>query len=288
MTDHVAQHATAGAGGHEGLAAQQLLDALRQLRGALAGAACLLGERVEAGLVVVLLVRERRAAPCAELRLWRSTGHVDHVTHARRSGGRDISAFARGSPASDPPSKARLRGAATGHPAAVSKPRSQHYFRRFPASEDPAQLLRPENQCSTPWGEPEHGPCDKCRGAGTVQYRCRSCLETGASPECPSCGGRARFTDVCPSCEGDGTIDRDWRDGVSVFPNLAGLYRYLAERDAGGDGDCVMLELEGELTGDRDLDADAGALLIRPTRIVARHPFDHERFEARRAEHSRA
>lgn len=75
---------------------------------------------------------------------------------------------------------------------------------------------------------------------------------------------------------------------VSVFPNLAGLYRYLAERDAGGDGDCVMLEFEGELTGDRDLDADAGALLIRPTRIVARHPFDHERFEARRAEHSRA
>lgn len=68
---------------------------------------------------------------------------------------------------------------------------------------------------------------------------------------------------------------------MSAFPSLEGLYRYLAER--GVDGDFV-LELEGELTGDRDLDADAGALLVRPIRIVATRPFDHEASAARRAE----
>lgn len=83
-------------------------------------------------------------------------------------------------------------------------------------------------------------------------------------------------------------VDRDCRDGVSAFPSIEGLYRYLAERGADGDGDCVVLELEGELTGDRDLDADAGALLIRPTRVVATRPFDQDVFEALRAEHSGA
>lgn len=52
----------------------------------------------------------------------------------------------------------------------------------------------------------------------------------------------------------------------------------LAERQTGSDG-CVLLELEGELTGDRNLDADAGALLIRPTRVVDVGPFDTRRVE---------
>jgi hypothetical protein len=83
-----------------------------------------------------------------------------------------------------------------------------------------------------------------------------------------------RFTDVCPACEGDGQIDRTTRDGVSVFPSLEGLCRYMTEREAGSAG-CIALELEGELTGDVDLDADAGAVLIRPTRVVGALPFEH-------------
>ena len=157
-------------------------------------------------------------------------------------------------------------------------PRATRYFRRWSADDDPAQLLEPENQWSTPWGGAEHGPCEKCGGDGTAHYRCCSCLERGAKPDCPACGGRVEFDDVCPSCEGDGTIDRTRRRGVGVFPSAEGLYRYLAEREAGAD-DCV-LELEGELTGDRDLDADAGAVLVRPTRIVAVHRFDRERLRA--------
>ena len=50
----------------------------------------------------------------------------------------------------------------------------------------------------------------------------------------------------------------------------------LAEGDADLDG-CVILEFEGELSGDRDLDADAGALLVKPARIVGRHEIDRDR-----------
>ena len=121
---------------------------------------------------------------------------------------------------------------------------------------------------STPWGGADRGPCDKCRGAGRVEHRCLSCLETGSDPECAACGGRVEWVDVCPACEGDGEITRVERRGVSTFPSLGGLYRYLAERDADLSGS-VFLELEGELSGDRDLDADDGAVLVLPTRIGA-------------------
>jgi hypothetical protein len=63
------------------------------------------------------------------------------------------------------------------------------------------------------------------------------------------------------------------RNGVSVFPSLEGLERYLAERDIESNG-CGIVILEGELTGDVDLDADAGALLIQPTRVLGMCPLD--------------
>jgi hypothetical protein len=151
--------------------------------------------------------------------------------------------------------------------------RTSTYFRRWPVDEDPAVLLRPDHQYSTPWGAPDCGPCDKCRGTGRTEYLCRSCVERGADRSCPACHGNVRFTDTCPTCEGDGQIDRTTRDGVSVFPSFEGLCRYIAERDADTVG-CVAIELEGELTGDVDLDADAGALLIHPTRVVGALPFD--------------
>jgi DnaJ-class molecular chaperone len=147
------------------------------------------------------------------------------------------------------------------------------YFRRWPADEDPSELLRGENMASTPWGAPDHGPCDKCAGEGSTRYRCRSCLERGADESCPACGGRVEFVDICPTCEGNGEIDRTVREGVSVFPSIEGLRRYLAERDVDTAG-CGAVVLEGELTGDVDLDADAGALLIWPGRVVGLCPLD--------------
>lgn len=61
---------------------------------------------------------------------------------------------------------------------------------------------------------------------------------------CPAeaaCEGRVHFEGFCPVCEGGGAIDRTRRRGIAVFPTRAGLYRYLAERDA-EVGDKVMVE----------------------------------------------
>jgi hypothetical protein len=156
------------------------------------------------------------------------------------------------------------------------------FFHSCPADADPAVLLDPDSQLTTPWGEPNHGPCDKCGGKGGVRYECKSCLEGGPDAECPACEGRVHFQGVCPTCEGGGAIDRTKRRGIAVFPSRAGLYRYLAEREA-EVGDRVMVELEGELSDDGDLDADAGALLLHPTRVVSVRPFDEELIASIRA-----
>jgi hypothetical protein len=147
------------------------------------------------------------------------------------------------------------------------------FFRRYDADKDPAELLDPSNQHSTPWGGPDKGHCDKCGGDGSTRYTCLSCIEETAAVDCPACHGRVRFEDVCPTCEGSGVIGKTTRRGVSVFPSLPGLYRYLVEREAELDGS-VFVELIGELSGERDLDADAGALLVIPAQIVARHEID--------------
>lgn len=150
------------------------------------------------------------------------------------------------------------------------------YFHSFPEGEDPARLLDPRQQVSTPWGGHDHGPCDKCDGERSVPYRCLSCVEIGADPRCPACEGRVEFVAVCPTCAGSGEISDTRRSGVSVFPTQAGLYRYMVERDAELD-DRVIVELEGELSDELDIDADSGALLLRPSAVVTRHPVDAER-----------
>jgi hypothetical protein len=147
------------------------------------------------------------------------------------------------------------------------------YFHCCAAEGDPGQLLDPERQFSEPWGAAEHGRCDKCGTSGVTLYECRSCLEGGARSDCPACQGRVRFRETCPACLGEGRIDHTRRAGVAVFPARAGLYRYLAEKNANVEGKLVV-ELEGRLSDERDLDADAGALLLLPERIVATTPLD--------------
>lgn len=84
-----------------------------------------------------------------------------------------------------------------------------------------------------------------------------------------------------PGLRGNGEIARTRRRGIAVFPKLPGLYRYLAERGARVE-DRIVVELEGRLSDDVDLDADTGALLLHPTGIVAVRPFDRELFELTR------
>lgn len=146
-------------------------------------------------------------------------------------------------------------------------------FHHWTGGGDPRRLLDAENQWSTPWGGPDHGDCDKCSGARRCEYVCRSCLEGETDPGCPACGGRVCFVERCPTCEGSGEITNTRRPGVSVFPTRAGLLRYMVERDANlTDG--VIVELIGEPGAELDLDADAGALLVRPLEVVGVHPVD--------------
>ena len=67
---------------------------------------------------------------------------------------------------------------------------------------------------------------------------------------------------------------------MSVFPDEDGLYRYMIDRGADFE-DCVVVELEGHESDDDDFDADEGALLVIPTRIVDARPVDKARLTDR-------
>jgi hypothetical protein len=82
-----------------------------------------------------------------------------------------------------------------------------------------------------------------------------------------------RFEQTCPACGGDGEITHTRRHGIAVFPAREGLYRYLAEKGASVEGQ-IVVELEGSISEEHDLDADAGALLVCPDQIVAVTPLD--------------
>lgn len=154
------------------------------------------------------------------------------------------------------------------------------FFHCCSAEADPAALLDPERQVTEPWGEPEHGPCDKCGGRGTTGYECFSCLEAGSDPDCPACQGRVRFEQTCPTCQGSGEIHRTKRHGVAVFPRREGLYRYLAWKNDSEPKGKVVVELTGRLSDDRDLDADHGALLVFPEQVISVEPLDAAVVEA--------
>jgi hypothetical protein len=160
------------------------------------------------------------------------------------------------------------------------------FFHSCEVDADPQRLLDPAAQVTEPWGGHDHGPCDKCGGEGTALYECGSCMEAGADSGCPACQGRVRFRETCPACLGDGRIDHTVRHGIAAFPTREGLYRYLAGKPEAQIEGKVMVELEGPLSEERDLDADAGALLVCPERIVSITPLDPTVVEAIRARHA--
>jgi len=141
------------------------------------------------------------------------------------------------------------------------------YYRLHDEGSDPEDLLEPEGQWSEPWGDTElPSPCDKCEGRGRTQWECLSC-EARRDIDCEVCHGEVRFENTCPACKGSGTITDDRRRGVSVFPEAAGLLRYMTRRDVDLD-ERRLVELVGEPLEEMDFDADEGAVLVRPTRIV--------------------
>ena len=162
--------------------------------------------------------------------------------------------------------------------------RVETYFRVEPGDRDPKYLLDPGNHESEPWSGTVHGRCDKCGGSGETEHECESCKVSGTDPNCPSCKGELRFMDACPACEGSGEIDDSSREGISVFPDEDGLYRYMIKRDADLNDSCRLVTLEGEQSHDEDFDADEGALLVRPRRIVETGQLDWDRVDELRRE----
>jgi len=126
----------------------------------------------------------------------------------------------------------------------------------------------PAHQECAPWGGGRTGPCDKCHGAAQTDHECLSCVTAGADPDCAACHGRVRWRATCPVCRGTGEIDPALRRGISVFPRAEGLLEYMRRRDTEIDGE-LLVELEGVRSDDEDFDADEGALLIVPTRVVS-------------------
>jgi hypothetical protein len=133
------------------------------------------------------------------------------------------------------------------------------YYRLQKPGDDAEDLLDPHEQVTEPWGGTVYGRCDKCGGTGHTSH-----VGEGGELE-------------CPACEGSGEIDDSAREGVSVFPELDGLYRYMVRRDAELDEGTSVVELEGVPSEDSDFDADEGALLVNPTRIVSVRPLDRDR-----------
>lgn len=138
------------------------------------------------------------------------------------------------------------------------------WYRVHPATEDPERLLDPDQQKSEPWGGTVYGRCDKCDGAGTTEH------EHGDEGE-------------CPACRGSGEIDDSERDGVSVFPDVVNLYRYMVKRNA-DLSESSIVKLAGEESPDRDFDADEGAVLVKPREILEVGPVDVDRIERIRRE----
>ena len=160
----------------------------------------------------------------------------------------------------------------------------QTYYRVEPGDRDPDRLLDRDEQETEPWSGTVRGRCDKCGGSGETEHECASCKGGHADASCPVCHGEVRYVDECPACEGSGEIDDSSREGVSVFPDEDGLYRYMLNRDADLDERCKLVELEGEESEDEDFDADEGALLIRPNRVVRVRELDWDRIEGLREE----
>lgn len=78
----------------------------------------------------------------------------------------------------------------------------------------------------------------------------------------------------CLGCHAQGYVE-DVRYGVSACKREDDLYEYMTSHHAYMVG-AVIVEIEGELSDDEDHDADDGAVLILPTRIVSTRPVPQE------------
>lgn len=83
----------------------------------------------------------------------------------------------------------------------------------------------------------------------------------------------------------EGNEDEDdarTRRGISACESLEALAAYLAGAGSGipfGDGEWVIVEMHGPVSGERPLDEEDGEFLMLPERIVSVRPLDDEFFD---------
>ena len=135
------------------------------------------------------------------------------------------------------------------------------YWRIESRSLDPERLLDADEQVSTVWVGVVYRGCQHCDGTGTHLVDCCD------DEDCPCCGGIGTRLDDCGECDGRGEHAIGSQQGVSVCRSRESLIGYLAGRSPSLAG-VHLVEMEGEECDEEDIDADEGAVLIRPTRIV--------------------
>ncbi|HEX5996281.1 MAG TPA: hypothetical protein VFY84_14160 [Jiangellales bacterium] len=144
---------------------------------------------------------------------------------------------------------------------------TQTYWRVQDASTDPQRLLDSATWQSRVWS-----------GVATVT--------------CPDCKGY-QTDEQCETCKDAGQVE-DVRYGVSACRSMENLYSYFGRR-MGPDTitaeqleDCVLVEMEADVSEDDDHDADEGlSMLVWPRRIVSVRPFGPEDIPAEYIEEQR-
>jgi hypothetical protein len=137
------------------------------------------------------------------------------------------------------------------------------YYRIQSADRDAAELLNPTHWVSRIWSDQP------------AEVTCPDCVDGRVHVECPSwCDCGYPHHESYETCHGRGYLHEYERaGGVSCCRTLGELYAYFRGRDADLDG-AVVVKLEGEVAEVEDFDAEHGAVLVRPTRIVDVGPLN--------------
>jgi hypothetical protein len=128
------------------------------------------------------------------------------------------------------------------------------FYRIHPADEAPESILGESRWESRVWVGEAYKRCTACNGEGIHWVSADDFSDD-------------MTTEPCAACDGEGQVE-DVRRGVSCCRSIDDLRSYFADRGADLTGD-QLITLDGELSDDDDYDADDGAVLVLPSRIVS-------------------
>lgn len=134
------------------------------------------------------------------------------------------------------------------------------YYRIQDANKNPQDLLNPSNWESTVWTGEVYKKCEACNGAGEIVLR-----NEDGKPKSDGYGDIE--TEPCEICNGDREVKDNTRHGISCCESLQQLENYFETRSA-DLANVVVVAFEGRESDEEDWDADEGAVLVFPSKIV--------------------